>query len=73
MNPHRLGKKNEVDRKADQGAFAAHEPGIAWRLGIERESNGILANRIDWQSSSTGTEADIGIYLGTGNPFGRIQ
>ncbi len=78
LNPHRLGKKNEVVRKADQGALAAHEPGIAWRLGIERESDGILASRTDWQADSACSEADkpeaeqedIDLRHGTGNPFG---
>jgi hypothetical protein len=79
LNPHRLGKKNEADRKADHRIDKAHEPGTSRAIGIERESNGILANRTDWQSSSTGTEADdaeaeqarFGICHGTGDPFGR--
>jgi hypothetical protein len=70
----------ETDRKADHRIAKAHRSGVAWRLGIERESDSILASRTDWQSSSTGgTEADkpeaeqenIDLRHGTGNPFGR--
>ena len=69
----------EADRKADHRIAKAHEPGTSRAIGIERESDGILASRTDWQSSSSGTEADkpeaeqegIVVRHGTGNPFGR--
>jgi hypothetical protein len=79
LNPHRLGKKNEVDRKADHRIAKAHEPGIAWRLGIEQTGKRLPRKWTDWQANATGTEADDAeaeqarfvLRHGTGNPFGR--